>query len=304
LFNDMRIAAPRSAFAKLYVNDTLWGLFCVVEEIDGRFTKSHYPASGDGNLYKDIWPIPPLTDQAVFDALVTNNDSSDNPDISDFAAFRDTVTASGTDSANFREKMRTIVDIQHLARYLAVDRGIMNFDGIMSNYAYGIGMRHNYCWYHDQESGLFKLIPWDLDKVLLYPEPNFWTNNEPNGNNIIPNWNVINTTYTTYACTFDPGSSGGGYMVKAIDSDKFLRLLRNTAWKDFTAQSRIFLDSFFVENKINGRIGKWRDHIAAAVGEDPLIDSAEWSTMVDSLSHTIPLFRKNLELMIDTLIVR
>jgi hypothetical protein len=303
LFDDMGITAPRSCYTKLYVNDTLWGLFCIVEEVDGRFTKSHYPSSGDGNLYKEIWPDPQRSDQVILNALVTNNDSLDNSDISDFTAFRDTVVASGTDSANFLEKMKTLVDIPYLTRYMAVDRGIMNFDGIIAYYAFGAGLRHNYYWYHDQESGLFKLVPWDLDKVLLYPEPNFWTNNEPNGNNIVPNWNVINTTYRTYACTFDPGSSGGGYLVMAIDSDKFLRLLRNTTWDDFTAESRIFMDSFFVEKKINDRLDKWRGLIADAVGEDPTIDSAEWSIMVDSLSQTIPLFRKNLELMIDTLIV-
>jgi hypothetical protein len=305
LFHDMGIAAPRVAYAKLFVNDSLWGLFCVVEEIDGRFTKSRYPESGDGNLYKEIWPEAPVTDYNMKKALATNNDAEDTIDISDFRALRDAVKASTTDSAAFTEKMKPLVDIPHLVRYLAVDRGIMNFDGIMAAYAWNGGhTRHNYFWYHDDETGLFRLIPWDMDKVFIYPEPNFWTNNQPNGRNMVPNWNVVNTSYSNIQCTFDPGSASDGYMVEPIDKDPFLRLLRNATWNDFGRQSRVFLDSFFVETKITERLGKWRTLLAGAVGEDPTIDSAEWSIMVDSLSHTIPLMRKNLEMMIDTLIVK
>ncbi len=305
IFNDMGIAAPRTAYAKLYVNDTLWGLFGIAEEIDGRFTKSRYPKTGDGNLYKEIWPETQATDASIFDALKTNNDPADTPDISDFKTFRDAVIASGTTTDNFLEKIKLLVDIPWLVRYIVVDRGIMNFDGIMSAYAWDGGhTRHNYCWYHDDESGLLKLIPWDLDKVFIYPEPNFWTNNQPNGNNKVPNWNVVNSTYASISCKFDPGSSGGAYNVEPIDKDKFLRLFRTATWKDFCDQGRVLLDSFLIETRCNERIGKWRTLIAGAVGEDPTIDSTEWTVMVDSLSHTIPLMRKNLEMMIDTLIAR
>jgi hypothetical protein len=304
IFTDMGVDAPRVAYAKLYVNDTLWGLFGVAEEIDSRFTKSRYPKSGDGNLYSALWPETQATDAAILDALETNNDPEDNPDINDFKKFRDAVTAAGTTADNFLEKCKTIVDIAQFVRYLVVDRAIMNFDGIMSAYVSGSGhTRHNYCWYHDEESGLFKLIPWDLDKVFIYPEPNFWTNNAPGANAKVPNWNVVNSTYTNFNCSFDPGSGGGTYKVEPIDKDKFLRLIRTATWNDFGNQGKVFLDTIFTEAKLKKRIANWRVLIANAVGEDPTIDSSEWSTMVDSLSHTIPLLRKNLEMMMDTLII-
>jgi len=302
LFADMKIAAPRTAYAKLYVNDTLWGLFGVTEEIDGRFTKARYPQTGDGNLYKEIWPDAQLSDNKILAALVTNSDPEDVPDISDFKALRDTVVAFETDSGNFIKNVSQLVDIPYLVRYLVVDRGIMNFDGIMSNYGGGYG-RHNYFWYHDDPSGLFRIIPWDLDKALLYPEPNFWTNNAPVGTNIVPNWNVVNTSYSEYACVFDPGSLSSGYRVNAIDGDKFLRLVRSTTWNDFRSQGQFFLDSLFTEQKLTARISSWRTLIAGAVGEDPTLDSSEWAGMVDSLVRTIPLFRTNLKMMMDTLIV-
>lgn len=301
LFNDMGVVAPRTAYARLYVNDTLWGLFGVTEEIDGRFTRSRFPASGDGNLYKETWPEAAETDESIREALVTNSSPEDNPDISDFVAFRDCVTSTETTAENVLQKIGSLVDVPQLVRYIVVDRGIMNFDGVMACYGGGYG-HHNFFWYHDDESGLFKLFPWDLDKALLYPEPNFWTDNAPVGKNIVPNWNVVNSTYTNYTCVFDPGSSGGSYRVSSIDQDKFLRLLRSATWNDFRMQGRYFLDSIFTATRINPRLESWRTLIAGAVGEDPTIDSAEWSVMVDSLSHTIPLWRKNLEMMIDTLI--
>jgi hypothetical protein len=119
----------------------------------------------------------------------------------------------------------------------------------------------------------------------------------------VPNWNVVNSDFNPISCNFDPGSLGS-YMVEPIDSDKFLRLLRFATWNQFTTQSRHFLDSCFTTKKIDDRIEKWRCQIAPTVGSDPTIDSAEWSVMVDSLKHTIPLLRTNLQKMIDTLIIR
>lgn len=304
LFKDMGIPTPRGSYAKLYVNDSLWGLFGIVEEIDGRFTKTNYPETGDGNLYKEIWPEKPATDAKILDALTTNNDSGEVNDVSDFKAFRDTVISTGTDSSNFIQKVGKLADIPYLIRYMVADRGIMNFDGVISAYVTSGGhMRHNYFWYHDEESGLFKLIPWDFDKVLLYPEPNFWTNNQQTGKNNVPNWNVVNSTYKNITCYFDPGSYGNSYSTEPIDKDKFLRLLRNTTWEEFGKEGKSFLDKYLTEANVNERLGKWRTLIADAVGEDPTIDSTEWVKMVDSLSHTVPLLRKNLEMMIDTLIV-
>jgi hypothetical protein len=302
VFNDMGIASPRTAYARLYVNDTLWGLFGIAEEIDGRFTKSRYPKSGDGNLYKDLWPDANASDAEILTALVTNNDSADTPNIADFKALRDAVTATSTDSANFRSKIAALVDMPYLVRYIVADRGIMNFDGLMS--LYEGGTRHNYCWYHDAESKLFKLFPWDLDKIFIYPEPNFWTNNAPNGKNTLPNWNVVNSSYADIRCYFDPGSGGGSYKVSPIDKDKFLRLFRTATWSEFRTQGQAFLDTVFTEKRLNARINQWRALIASAVGEDPTVDSTEWAGMVDSLSRSIPLFRTNLKMMIDTLIAR
>lgn len=307
-FHDMNIVAPRTAYARLYVNNTYWGIFCVVEEIDGRFTKQRFPESGDGNLYKDLWPDSLTADGDVLDALQTNEETGA---VDDFISFRDAVTATSTTDSTFIPVVGGYVDLPYCIRYMVVDRAIMNFDGIVSVYT-GTGwrMRHNFCWYRDLPTSKFILIPWDLDKVFLYPEPNFWTNNQPVGNNTVPNWNVVTNDRTPIGCYFDPSTiamnrlgAGPYYDVLPIDADKFLRLFRNTTWEEFVTAGRTFLDEVFLQDTVDARLTGWRRQIAAAVGEDPTIDSTAWEAMVDSLSHTIPRIRNNFELMLDSLIV-
>ena len=50
---DAGVAAPRSSYAKVYLNDTYWGLYVVVEQVDNKFVKNWFE-NNDGNLFKCI----------------------------------------------------------------------------------------------------------------------------------------------------------------------------------------------------------------------------------------------------------
>jgi len=54
LLRDFGVEAPRSSYAWLVVNGEVLGLFALVEQIDGRFTRSHFDDGGEGNLYKEV----------------------------------------------------------------------------------------------------------------------------------------------------------------------------------------------------------------------------------------------------------
>ncbi|MBT6178400.1 MAG: hypothetical protein HOI23_14225, partial [Deltaproteobacteria bacterium] len=71
LFRSMGIPAPRTTPIKVLVNGELAGLFLLVEQIDGRFTRSRFGDGGKGNLYKEIWPIH-QDDASYINALETN----------------------------------------------------------------------------------------------------------------------------------------------------------------------------------------------------------------------------------------
>jgi len=47
------IAAPRGTFAFIYINDSVWGLYSIVEPVDKKFLSTHFNNKG-GNLYKAV----------------------------------------------------------------------------------------------------------------------------------------------------------------------------------------------------------------------------------------------------------
>ena len=305
LFRDSGLLASRVVHARVYINGVYEGLFAVVEQVDGRFTAKRFPEAGDGNLYRDLWPTPELDESAALEALRTNDDPG-VADVSDFLAMRDAVAAS-TD-ADFAAKLAPFVDFDELARYIVVDRAITNFDGPLAFY-FGSGWgpyNANYYWYN--AGGRFTLIPWDFDKSLLYPEPNFWTDNAPNGRNIVPNWNVVTDGCKGYTCFFDAiltyngVEHRGSYGVNGIECDPFLRRLRKVVYDRQKAMADAFIAGPFSEPTVRAKLEAWRSQIADAIADDPLVDSAQWQSAITALQETIPKLRANLTLMMNGLI--
>jgi spore coat protein H len=164
LVRDMGVPASRVVHARLVVNGLPEGLFALVEEIDGRFTPARFPDGGEGNLYKEIWPIWPDPD-VYLSALETNED--ENPSIDKMIRFKDAVLTEP-------EAMASWLDRDVMLRYLAVARVIMNDDGIFHFWcAEGAAgnnpespANHNYFWYEAPDTDRMWLIPWDLDHAL------------------------------------------------------------------------------------------------------------------------------------------
>jgi hypothetical protein len=259
----------------------------------------------DACLYRDLWPTPELDESAAREALRTNDDPG-VADVSDFMAMRDAVAAS-TD-ADFAAKLAPFVDFDELARYIVVDRAIANSDGVLAFY-FGSGwgpQNANYYWYNAGER--FTLIPWDFDKSLLYPEPNFWTDNAPNGQNIVPNWNVVTDGCRGYTCYFDATvtyngvAHGGSYGLNGIECDPFLRRLREVVYDRQKAMAEAFIAGPFSELAVTAKLEAWRSQIAGGIADDPFVDSAHWQSAITALQETLPKLRANLTLMMSGLI--
>ncbi len=299
LYRDMGVLAPRAVHARVYINGEYHGLFAAVEEVDGRFTANRFPSSGDGNVYKELWPSAYATEDDAKDAL-RSNDDPDTLDVSDFLAFKDAVGAA-TDT-DFAATLAPYIDFDYLARYIVVNRAINDFDGALAFY-YGWGpppANHNFYWYHDSESGQFQLIPWDLDKTFWYPEPNFWSDNAPNGQNVTPNWNVVTNDCDGYTVWFD--SLGQPYKMMAIDCDPLLRLLRAQVYEQQKAITEAFIAGPFSEASVGQKFETWRAQIADAIHDDPLVDDAHWESSVAELLAELPKFRSNVSLVMSGLI--
>ncbi|MFE8070822.1 CotH kinase family protein [Marinobacteraceae bacterium S3BR75-40.1] len=150
MLRDLGVPAPRTAYVNLYINGELYGLYTLVEQVDGEFVERNF-TDPEGDLYKPdgtgsdlVW----IDDNfASYDgvALKTNEDSSDNQ------AFIDLLYALNKQGA-----AAPVVDVERLLKYLAVSTALSNLD------SYQGPLAHNYYLY--EEAGYFTLIPWDWNE--------------------------------------------------------------------------------------------------------------------------------------------
>ncbi len=172
LWREMDVAAPRATNARVMINGEYSGLYALVENIDGRFTRANFD-DGKGNLYKEVWPISlegePFDDDSYLDSLRTNEDEDPTAElIKTFA----TELGAETDDAARAEVVRKYMDVDRLMNQLAVDRTIAHDDGPFHWYCMPNVARlqrcdpHNFFWYEETDSGLLHMIPWDIDNAF------------------------------------------------------------------------------------------------------------------------------------------
>ncbi|MEM7141828.1 MAG: CotH kinase family protein [Actinomycetota bacterium] len=167
MYRSMGIAAPRAVHARLVINGEFVGVFALVEQIDGRFTRENWDEGG-GNLYKEVWPIidgRAANDAELFSGLKTNED--EDPSFDQVQRFGDAMASADEDDRG--DTLRRFMSVDEVAAYVAVDRTIGNDDGAFHIYCFTPGepcSPHNFYWYEDPARGTMHLIPWDLDHAF------------------------------------------------------------------------------------------------------------------------------------------
>ncbi|WP_437963457.1 CotH kinase family protein [Sorangium sp. So ce260] len=251
LYRDMGVVAPRSAWATLHVNGEPLGLFAMVEDIDGRFTKNRFPEDPDGQLYKAAWPVAE-DDDYYAGKLETNEDMASHERFIAFA--EDLASAEGADRL---AALSAWTDVAELQRYMAVDDAILNFDGITTFYVGedGSAENHNFFFYEEPESGTFRLVPWDLDNTLS------WLSFQYFGE--VPHW-----TETPAACPADFAVYQGKELVRAPGCDVLFGALGQDL-EGYRSAVRELLDGPFGEGRLEEQVDRYAGLIRAAVSEDP-----------------------------------
>jgi hypothetical protein len=274
LFRDMGIYAPRTAYMKLFVNGSFWGLFAAVEEIDGRFTKSQWPDFGDGNVFKEVWPNK--TYRSYFEnALVTNNDPGDSGNGLRMVDFSKAILASTKET--FVRNVSPFMDLDYWVRYIAVDRAVHNADGIMTWYCdqqLTWITNHNYYFYQEENpGGKIWLIPWDLPATLSKTDPII----DDAG---MPDWYVEPDT-----CAPKPIWNGGiGYPPHC---DMLTALTADALWDNFVKAGEQLLATCFKAERLQKEIDDYATLIEPIVAQDHAIDLKEWPNTVKDLRMTI-----------------
>ena len=165
MMREAGIRAPRTAHARVFINDTYWGLYLLLEQVDKTFVDNNF-ASGDGDLYKNIgfsnleWNGPNQNDYVESIALRTNKTTSD---FSDYIEFVDILNNST--NAEFADSIVKVFNVDYYLRVLAIDIMTDNWDSYLDH-------GRNFYLYHEPLSDQFFWIPWDYNLSMggnLFP---------------------------------------------------------------------------------------------------------------------------------------
>ncbi|MBU1218709.1 CotH kinase family protein [Myxococcota bacterium] len=154
LFRAMNVPAPRTGYAKVYVNDTLYGLYTVVESTDNNPFLDQWFGDNDGNLYEGEYGGD------LFDGLVTSFDQDKGDDVgfSDIQELTDLLD-SITNPDDFMEVISQAVDMNSYLRFAATEIFLGHWDG----YAW---TRNNYFIYRRPSDSRWVWIPWGIDQIF------------------------------------------------------------------------------------------------------------------------------------------
>lgn len=148
LMREMAVPSPEYAYVNFYVNGELFGLYLMVEVIDGEFLENHF-ANENGDLYKpdgtgsDLqWINSSISSYSDIN-LQTNEETTDN---GAFINFVEQLDSGSTE----------VVDVDGLLRYMSVSTALSNLD------SYHGSLAHNY-YIYDMD-GIFSLLPWDFNE--------------------------------------------------------------------------------------------------------------------------------------------
>jgi spore coat protein H len=162
LFRDAGVPAGRTSYARVYVtvpgkfNNKYFGLYSIVEDPDKDFAKAHY-GTKQGAIFK------PFTRHLFEDAGAdwkayqkaynpkTETTEDEKKRLIEFCKL-----ISHADDAELTAKIGKYLDLDEVARYLAVTVWLCDWDSPLST-------GQNFFVYLHPKTNLFHLVPWDLD---------------------------------------------------------------------------------------------------------------------------------------------
>ncbi len=242
LFRKSGIAAARTSYTRLYINNEYRGVYLNIEHIDEEMASAYFDEQGDGNLYKCTYPadldfISSNPDDYKFAfwgtrhyELKTNDYLDDYSDLATFISTLNNTSASGLSCA---------LPLQfNVSEYLK----IAAIDVLLGNWDNHIFLKNNFYLYHDQLTDRFRFIPYDLDNTLGIDWIGIdWTNRP------IYNWSP-----------------------QGEDRPLYTRLMQNPAYRAlFSQHIDALCNSHFHPDSLEQQIEHWQNLIQPHVAEDP-----------------------------------
>lgn len=286
LFREMGVKAPRCIHARLVINGEYSGIYSLVEQIDGRFTRLNFD-DGSGNLYKEVWPLrsngQATSEIAYRQSLKTNEDEDPSVElIRNFGEF-----LSVADQQGAKQVVEDYMDIENIISYAAVDRTLRVDDGPFHWYCGGGSCtNHNYYWYEDPSASKLHLIPWDLDNAF---------------ENIIFNQNPVTPIKDEWGQTSNnclPFSYGAfGFTQWSAACDKLTETW--TSYDNlYTEKLQAFKSGPLSKNNVDQKINAWAEQIEQATKDADLLHSdaisiSRWESGMNQLFEQVNHARNN-----------
>ena len=159
IMNKSGVDAPRSSYARIYLNNQYWGLYLLVEQVDRTFLKDNF-GNSNGNLFKNVgnseleWMGQDISQyQQIFELKTDSNvEAWEN-----FVELMDVLNNTG--DGDFKEEISKIFDVDLYLKALAVDVATGNWDSYIEH-------GRNFYMYQDADSRKFNWIPWDYNFAL------------------------------------------------------------------------------------------------------------------------------------------
>lgn len=235
------IPMMRTNHVRLYINDEYRGVYLNVEHIDEEFAGERFDHE-TGQLYKCLWPAD-LTykgsDPEEYQESYNGRRAYDlknktvYQDYSDIAEFIQVLNQ--TSDIDFPCAMEEVFNTDSYLKAIVFDILTGNWDGPIYN-------KNNFYLYHNDFTGLFEYIPFDLDNTLGID----WVNKDW-GNRNIYSWAPSNDDRPLYS-----------------------RLMENDVFRSrFNFYMQQALDEFFNEDVLFSYLDEMHDKIVAYVEEDP-----------------------------------
>lgn len=158
--------APRTAYFRLWFNNTYWGLYILVEQPNKDFAR-HWFSSEEGTRYKADRPAGTAVNSSRLDwrgpspSLYQADYEAKTPAHPN--VWTDLVHAidvlNNTPSTNYKTVVEQTINVDRALWYFAVMNLLVNSDDYM-------GAGHNYYMYFDPTDGRMNMIPWDLNEAF------------------------------------------------------------------------------------------------------------------------------------------
>lgn len=172
MFRRVGQIAPRESFCRLFINNTFWGLYGIVESVDDGFvTRNLGETGGYLHEYNNLYPyvMQDLGDDLrayaeLFDAQNHELES----DSALYGPIRDLIKEiNGPDDAVWFDRVNARIDITQFMNHVGVQSFLGQGDGILGSW--GI---NNFYLYRFANSTRHRLLTWDEDMAFEWPSAN------------------------------------------------------------------------------------------------------------------------------------